>query len=153
MGEQIKELNVNIDGAENLKRGTGVQIDSETNYDYAGEFSTDGVPLIDPGTGKTVSIRVFTFKIDPSKLRLVPKDKQKLFNDHSKFIEKVLWGDGLIRLDGVNPRVIINKKGLFYQIFVPCEAKRGVMFMDKPHNLTKLLAEEAKRGHSKPQSK
>lgn len=138
-----KEQNViraNIDGIENLKAGEGVKIAEDTKYEYGANLSAEGVPLIDPGTGKTISIRVFIFKIDPKKIRNFPIDKQLLFNSHAKQISTILWGDGLIPFDGALPRVIINLKDGFYQIFVPCEARRGVMFMDKAKNLSEELA-------------
>lgn len=147
------ENHIDVEGLENLKAGEGIKVDKETKYDYVGDFQTEGAPLIDPGQGKSVMIRKLKFNIDPTKIKFVPKNKQQLFNDHAKFIERLLWGDGLIRLEGVNPRVIINKKRLFYEILVPCEARRGIMFMEKPHNLSQLLAKEAKDGKLDPKTK
>lgn len=134
-----------IEGMENLKPGEGVQIDKDTKYEYGADLSTAGTPLIDPGTGKTLSIRVFTFKIDPNKLKEIGKtDKQKIFNSNARQISTILWGDGLIPFDGASPRVIIDKKKGFYKIFVPCEAKRGVMFLEKPKNLAEELVTKGK---------
>ena len=140
---------IDIEGLENLERGTGVKVGEDTSYDYAGKFETEGMPLIDPGTGKTVSIRTFTYKIDPKKVRSVPDNKQQIFNDHAGFIRRVLWGDGLVPLENISPRVIINKKKLVYQIFVPCEARLNTVWADKPQNLSHLLAKEAKEKQDK----
>jgi hypothetical protein len=122
-----------------LKPGEGIEVDDKTNYEFGADLSTEGVPLVDPGSGKTVSIRVFTFKINPEKVKSFPSDKQALFNAHAKQIETILWGDGLRPFDSNPPRVIINLKKGIYQIFVPCEAKRDVTFTDKPKNLSELL--------------
>lgn len=141
---------VNIENLQEIKPGEGVQIDDKTKYDYVGSFDAKSEPLIDPGTGKTVSIRVFTFKMNPARLKQAPPDKQTLFNAHAKQISTILWGDGLIPMEEISPRVIINKNYGEYQIFVPCEAKSGVLFVDKPKNLSQELA---KRGTRKPAKK
>ena len=146
MGRKIDTAH--IDGMENLKAGDGVQIDQDTSYEYGSELSTDGVPLIDVGEGKQVLIRVFTFKINPEKAKEVGfMNKQSIFNDHAKQISTILWGDGLRPLEDTSPRVIIDAKKAIYQIFVPCEAKTGVAFVDKSKNLQEIM------GNSKPKTK
>lgn len=133
---------ISIQGLENLTPGEGVQIDKDTKYEYASELSTDGVPLIDPGIGRTIAIRVFTYRINPGKK--LPDDKQLIFNNHAKEIERFLWGDGLVPFEDAAPRVIIDKKKGFYQIFVPSKARQGVMFMEKPKNLSEVLQKNGK---------
>ena len=124
---------ISIEGdLKNLKPGESVE-----GYDYGADLHTDGVPLIDPGTGKTVSIRTFIFRMNP--LTKDFSDKQILFNSHAKQIATILWGDGLVPYEAASPRIVINKKKKIYQIFVPCEAKSGVLFMDKPSNLSEML--------------
>ena len=144
---------IDIKGLENLKRGEGVDIGNNTKYEYGSELSTEGIPLIDPGQGKTLSIRAFTYKINPEKLRVFPTNKQLIFSNHAKEIERILWGDGLIPFDESPPRVIIDLKKGIYQILVPCEAKRGVLFMEKPKNLSTELAKQAKNGKLDSQRK
>ena len=139
-----------IDGMENLKPGEGVQVDKDTKYDYASELSTDGVPLVDAGEGKQVSIRVFTFKISPDKLKTIRNvSKQAIFNEHAKQIATILWGDGLRPLEEVSPRVILNIKKGVYQIFVPSEAAKGVIW--SRDNRPKTL-QEITKGNSKPKT-
>ena len=129
---------ISIEGdLENLKPGEGVE-----GYEYGADLHTEGVPLIDPGTGKTVSIRTFTFRMNP-----IQKDysnKQSIFNSHAKQIKTILWGDGLIPYEAVSPRVIVDTKKKIYNIFVPCEAKSGVLFIDKPRNLSEELLKSSK---------
>lgn len=123
-----------------LKPGDGVALDDKTTYDYGADLNVEGVPLIDPGTGKTVSIRTFIFKMSPDKLKEFKSiEKQTLFNTHAKQIFTILWADGLQPLDGVPPRVIIDRKKCLYHIFVPCEARLNTMWMDKPKNLSETL--------------
>ena len=123
-----------------LKPGEGVTI-GDTKYDYGADLHVKGTPLIDPETGKTASIRVFEFKMnpDPKVRRNFTTDGQTIFNAHARQLATILWADGLRPLDGVSPRVIINLKKKVYQIFVPCEARLHQMFFDKPQNLNKAL--------------
>jgi hypothetical protein len=129
---------VDVQGDINQLKGEGVQV-GDTKYEYGADLSTDGVPLIDPGVGKTVSIRVFHFKMDPSKIKHFPNDKQAIFNSHAQQMRTILWGDGLVPLEGVGPRVIINTKSHSYDIFIPCEARLNTIFVDRPKNLSEEL--------------
>ena len=137
----IEKQLVDIEGE--LKKGDGIQIDKDTKYEYGSQLETEGVPVIDPGEGKTVAIRVFSFNMNPG--RKYYPGKQALFDAHARQISTILWGDGLIPLETNSPRVIIDKKNGFYQIIVPCEARRGVIFVDKPVNLSQELAKQGKR--------
>ena len=132
MANKIPKQLVDIKGLENLKPGTGVQVDKDTKYEYGSQLETEGVPLIDPGGGPVNVIRVFTFKMNPEKKDFT--NKQAIFSTHAKQIETILWGDGLRPLENVSPRVILNNKKGIYQIFVPCGASRGVIFSEKDRN-------------------
>jgi len=134
---------VDVKGLEDLKPGDGVKIDNETKYEYGADLKTDNVPLIDPGGGGVVVIRVFTFKMNPEKKHF--PGKQAIFNSHAKQIETTLWGDGLRPLESNPPRVIINSKGGFYQIMVPCIASKGVNFSEKDRN-PELLHKQLAKG-------
>lgn len=109
----------------------------------AGTYETEPVPLIDEGRGKTIAIRAFTFKMNPEMMKKYVS-KQELFNAHAKQLSTILWGDGLRPYEGSSPRVIINKKKNIYQILVPCEARLGVVFPDRPKNLTQELMKNGK---------
>ena len=127
-----------------LKPGEGVTFDDGTKFEYGADLNAPGVPLVDPGGGNVNVIRVFTFKKNPEK-KYIP-GKQALFSAHAKQIEATLWGDGLRPLDSVSPRVIIdNKKGI-YQIFVPCQAAKGVIFSQRDRNPELLHKQLAKKG-------
>ena len=53
---------IKIEGFGHLKPGEGVKVD-DTNYEYGADLHTESTPLIEPGTGNPVSIRVFEFRI------------------------------------------------------------------------------------------
>ena len=131
---------------EELKPGNGA-----AGYEYGSDLHTESAPLVDPGIGKTVSIRVFDFKMnpDPKVVKSFPTNGQVIFNAHAKQIATILWGDGLIPLEQVSPRVIINKKKRTYQIFVPCSARSGVVFAETPMNLSTQLNKNGTKGHRK----
>lgn len=126
-----------------LKPGTGIE-----GYEYGSNLETGGVPLIDPAVGKTISIRTFEFKMNPDQkvIRNFP-DRQTLFNSHAKQIKTILWGDGLIPLEEISPRVIIDAKKHKYQFFIPCKARREVLFMEKPKNLSEELLKSNSATH------
>lgn len=130
---------VNIENLKELKPGEGIQVDSETKYDTVGEFEAKSEPILDPGTGQEVLIRLFEFAMNPA-IKDFPTDRQLLFNAHAKQIANTLWGDGLRPFDGAGPRVIIDAKKKIYRIFVPCEARTGLVFNKKATTLTKELA-------------
>lgn len=147
MAERIKGTNtIDVEGLKDLNPGSGVRI-GDTKYEYGASLETEGTPLIDPGTGKTVSIRVFHFKMEPSRVKSFPvNDKQAIFNSHATQIKTILWGDGLIPIEGISPRVIVDKKKMAYNIFVPCEARLNVMWADRPKNLSVELAKGEVKG-------
>lgn len=122
-----------------LKPGKGITFDDGTKYEYGADLDTQGVPVIDPGEGKANVIREFIFKINPEKIKEFPDDKQVIFNTNARQIAHVLWGDGLRPIDGISPRVIIDRKRGFYRIFVPCEGAKGLLFTERPKNLSEEL--------------
>ncbi len=135
------EKRIEVEGElKDLKPGKGV-----AGYEYGSNLETQGVQIADPGVGKTISIRAFEFKMNPDpKVREFFPDAQTLFNVHAKQIQTILWGDGLRYLEEVSPRVIIDKKRLNYRIFVPCEARLNVNFMDKPQSLNETLSKASR---------
>ena len=107
------------------------------NWD-AFKIATDGVPMVDSGTGKALILRVFEFSINQAKLKELQDhkihiDKQSIFNTHWPQIRQMIWSDGLVASTDIDPRVIIGKTK--YRIFLLCEPKFNVMIADKPTNL------------------
>jgi len=140
--ESGTEDKISVEGdLADLKAGSGISVDNNTTYEYGADLHTEGAPIIDPAEGRTISIRLFEFKMNPG-LKIRHLDKQQVFNSHASQIKTILWGDGLRPLDEVGPRVILNKKKGTYQIFVPCEARRDVLFIEKPRSLSEQLTKQ-----------
>lgn len=107
------------------------------NWD-AFKIATDGVPMVDTGTGKSFVLRPFRFAKKPDVWQKLKQEnrvptKQDLFNYHWPQMKSMIWGDGLVANTDVAPRVIMQKKG--YTIFILCEPKFGVNIFEKPTNL------------------
>src|ERR1700722_8320586 len=64
----------------------------------------------DEGFGGAAIIRVFEFAANPEAFKQHPPTKQELFNSHYKWIEVMLWKDGLKVYAEVPPKLTINKK-------------------------------------------
>ena len=106
------------------------------------KIATDGVPMVDAGTGKPLVLRTFEFKLDYKKLkeaedRHVQIDKQMIFNSHWPQIKNLIWADGLVASTDVDPRVVIGKTR--YRIFILCEPKFRVVLADKPTDLQTIF--------------
>lgn len=132
--KQFGETKISVENADKLTPGTGVE-----GYEYGSDLQTEGVPVMDPGVGKTISIRVFDFKMDPLKAKNFNVDQQTLFNTHASQIKTILWADGLIPMEQASPRVVIHKKKKMYQILIACEPRLHQTIIEKPQSLTKLL--------------
>lgn len=131
--------NIEVDGE--LKPGDGI-----AGYEYGADLKTEGVPLIDPGSGPTVSLRTFAFKMNPEVIKHFPKNKQDIFNAHAGQIKTILWGDGLVPYEDSSPRVIISMKKRMYYILVPCVARLNVSWLESPKNLSEELMKEKANG-------
>ena len=119
----------------------------EVKYEYGADLEAKPQPLIDPGTGKTLTLRSFDFIIPPKlDLKNFPTDKQKIFSDHVKLIRTMLWSDGLIPYEGnsyIPPKVIVNLKERKFKIIVVAQARSSTSFYEKPKSLNKLLTSTA----------
>lgn len=79
-------------------------------------------PIEDPGTGKGVILRQFEYSFNPELPKDIKITKQAIFDSHKKQIQVMLWGDGMIPLDGIHPpKVQISKSQKKYRIFVLCQ--------------------------------
>lgn len=136
-----------VDKLEDLKPGDGVQIAEDLKYEYGSDLQTEGVPVLDPATGRTITLRQFEFEMNPRLVMVFPEDdKQRIFDAHARQIAHILWGDGLRPYEEVSPRVVIDKKNNRYKIIVAAEARRDTVFPDRPQSLTKMLSTASKNG-------
>lgn len=98
----------------------------------------------DHGIGNPLIIRAFEFRANPQAFKLYTPTAQQLFNYHYKGIEAMLWSDGLIPVEGIEPRLIFSKgskdskskKG--YRIFITCMPLRGQTVLEKPLTLSEI---------------
>jgi len=102
---------------------------------HADQMEAKSDPLVDPGTGKPFIIRQFDFTFKPG-MKKIPT-KQELFNAHWPQIRVMLYGDGLVANEDVEPRVLMNKRK--YKIILLCEPRFGQVVIDKVQNLQQVL--------------
>lgn len=98
----------------------------------------DAVPLVDPGTGKTLVLRIFQFAFNPEFLLKKNQvvNKQDIFNSHWHQMRIELWKDGLVPREDVDPRVVLGRKG--YRIFILSEPRLRTTVVEKPQTLQEI---------------
>lgn len=128
--------------SDELKPGDGIKIDNDTTYEYGADLNADSTPIIDAGEGKEIVIRTFEYRFNLK--GKPPVDKQAIFNGHAAEIKTFLWADGLRYHEGFPPRVAIDKDKRGYKIHIVCEGAKGLIFTDKPKNLSEELAKSNK---------
>ncbi len=92
----------------------------------------------DSGTGAAAIIRIFTFAANPEVFKVHKPTKQELFNYHSKFIEMMLWKDGMKVVPEVAPKILINRKKTKYRIMVGAMPQKGHILREQPQTLTEI---------------
>ena len=118
-----------------------------SNWD-AFKVATDGVPMVNDGSGKPLILRVFEYGIDPVKVKEIAEKKivvnqQQIFNQHWAQIKSLIWSDGLVASTDVPPRVVMGKTR--YRIFILCEPKFRVMVADRPKTLQEVFDKNKKK--------
>lgn len=103
---------------------------------YGRDVYTQSKPMIDPGTGKEVIIRKFEFGLNPLYKGNKP-NKQDIFNMHWRQLRNILWGDGLVPMESVPPRVEFRDNNVYW-IFLTCEARLNTVIADKVQTLQDL---------------
>lgn len=116
--------------------GLGKSFDVQTDTEgwQGQEITSKSTPLIDPGVGKAVVLRVFSFYKNPE-FTAKGLSQQEIFNMHWKQISVLLWGDGLRPREDVQPKVV--SEGQTYKIFITCEPRR--VMADNVRNLQDYL--------------
>lgn len=125
---------------DNISVGEGFGAKTEKEGWYGQDLEVKADPIIDPGTGPTLTIRVFEFSKNPEfKGNLT---KQELFNMHWRQISTMLWSDGLVAIEEEDfpPKVEVDKDDpLKYKIFVVCKPKMGSFFVDSAKPLHEVI--------------
>ncbi len=115
-----------------------------THYDVKqGEVHSDIHLEDDEGFGKTIVVRSFDFKANPTAFHHHTPSKQELFNVHAKQIEEYLWADGLQPMPDVNIQVILSKKRDGYRIVVGAEPRRGQIITRRDQDRIQTLSQAA----------
>jgi len=86
-------------------------------------------------TGKPIIMRRFEFKFPPD-IEQFPTEKE-LAEFQMLNIEPFLWRDELVLIDEL--RVNINKKEKTYDIFAPCQPRRGSELREKLQTLQDVI--------------
>lgn len=129
----VNDVNDTLKQADNIST-FGVQAGDNS---WVGEqISTQSDPMIDPGVGKPYVLRTFEFSKNPEFKGKI--NKQEIFNKHWRQISTILWGDGLVPVEDINPRVEFTKNGN-YRIFILAEARLNTLVVDKPKTLQQIL--------------
>lgn len=119
---------------------------SGSGHDYEvkqGEVHSDIKLEADEGHGKTIVIRSFDFKANPTAFKERTPSKQELFNAHAKQIEVQLWKDGLKVMPDVTPQLILDKKRRGYRIVVGAEPERGHLIRSLDNDKYQTLSQAA----------
>jgi len=103
-----------------------------------GEVHSDTKLEDDIGQGRKIVIRSFDYKANPEAFKLHIPEKQELFNYHARGIEEFLWGDGLVLVKEVQPKLIISKDKTGYRIIVGATNRFGEYFNDNAQTLTQI---------------
>jgi hypothetical protein len=135
-GRQVKD----IKSSEQImfEHGQAFGVNTEKEGWYGKEMNVQSSPIIDPGTGKTLTIRVFEFSRNPTWKGTLPA-KQDIFNMHWRQIRNILWGDGLVAIQEKEFQPRIEYKGDKYYIFLTCEPRMSTFFADKARPLHEYL--------------
>lgn len=140
--EDINKVSTEINKTDDNRAVDNVAIEKGNESWYKTDLHTKTAPIADPGQGIPVIIRNFEFAKDPTfKGNITSQD---IFNMHWRQISNILWSDGLVPLEEVEPRIVFNKNGN-YRIFITCKASLRTIVADKPHTLNQLLNKKKKR--------
>ena len=102
------------------------------------EVKSDTKLTDDPFEGAVAIIRKFTFGANPEAWKQYQPSKQELFNSHVKYIETMLWKDGMQVYDKVTPQIQFDEVRSQYHIFVGAKPARGHLVSQTPLSLTQI---------------
>ena len=101
---------------------------------YGKEDQTDTNLMHDKGTGDTIVMRFFPYKMNPE-LKTPPTKEQILTPDYVKHLKVLLWADGLRTV--TEPTVKIDKDS--YTIGVACQAANGQVITEQSKYLQEWM--------------
>ena len=101
---------------------------------FGKEDQTDENLMHDKGTGETIVMRFFPFKMKPG-LEQLPTREQLLTPDYVKHLKTLLWADGLRAV--TEPTVKIEKDSV--TIGVACKATNGQVITEEAKYLQEWI--------------
>ncbi len=101
---------------------------------YGKEDQTDENLMHDKGTGDTIVMRFFPFKMNPE-LKVLPTKEQILTPEYVKYLKTQLWADGLRAV--TEPTVKIDKDT--FTIGVACHAVNGQVITEEAKYLQEWI--------------
>lgn len=109
-----------------------VEVQSKTNLE------------MDEGYGGTVTIRCFTYAMNPAmfqryKLEKGSVSKQDIFNGHIRGIEVSLWADGWKVFTNVEPKISFNMALRQYSIYIAATPMKGRSLSERPQTLSEIV--------------
>jgi hypothetical protein len=114
------------------------------------QAQTDGVPMVDSGTGQPFILKTYEYLINPKRVKEleekgVKMTNQDLFNMHWPHIRSDIWSSGLVAIQDEKfpPRVVVGKR--LYRIFVLCEPKFRRIVHDTPKTLQEIFKKTNKK--------
>ena len=117
-------------------QGDSFGVKTENENWHGTDLRAKSTPIMDPGVGKPLIIRSFEFSRNPEFKGTITK--QDLFNMHWRQLRVMLWGDGLVPREDINPRIEFMRNNK-YRIFITCEPRLGTFVQESPQTLNKLL--------------
>lgn len=110
---------------------------------YGTTLESEGVPMVDSGTGRHYFLREFRFAMKPLPPGIPHPSRQMLFDAHWPHMKIMIKYDGLVQVEDVPPRVVIGKRA--YIIFILCEPRQGQTVMDKAKTLQQIFDKDKKK--------
>ena len=95
---------------------------------------TDGVPLVDSGTGKPIILRKFEFELPPG--MEMPSNEQ-ILEAHKGKITTFLWKDDMVQI--MEARVKKAKDQRHFMILVPCQPRSGSAIIGNTTTLQDIM--------------
>ena len=93
----------------------------------------------DKGTGQPIIVRFFDFAANREVFEQHKPTAQELFMSHKMGMEAMLWTDGLVPCEAIEPRLLFSKDSSQYRFVISCIPSLGNTLIDKTHTLSELL--------------
>lgn len=93
----------------------------------------------DLGIGEATVLRTYGFAVNPEQFAIKTPTTQELFDDHKKGISALLWQDGLVPREDVEPRVFLSRDKKLYYITVAAIPQIGQSILENTQTLSQIV--------------